>query len=240
MKYNVVKIRWLLYGVIALTVLVSFAMVWRMIISVPIKHIYVNADLQYVQQSSLDNLRHTILSKGFFSLNIHQIQVQLENDVWIDRVDIKRRWPNVIDVRITEQVPMARWQNGNILTRRGDVLISTTHIVDDTLPLLQGPSDERLSLATMYHNFDTLLQKQGLRIRRLSTSNSGGIEIDLHRVLSVDDAESTVAVVLDGHQATTSLQMFIRAYQSVLSSVFNCITRVDMRYSNGFSVAWIE
>lgn len=81
-----------------------------------------------------------------FGINLRAARARLLRLAWVADAEVKRRYPDDIDVRIVERVPYARWQqadglyvverDGHLITREGaDKFVHLPLLVGDKAPL---------------------------------------------------------------------------------------------------------
>ena len=91
------------------------------------------------------------LNGGFFSLDINNLQQNLNKIPWIERVSIRRVWPSSLIINIGAQHPVARWGGSNILLNdKGQVFTSPNKEQFLSLPLLHGPEGSEKEVFNQY------------------------------------------------------------------------------------------
>ena len=83
--------------------------------TLPFKKIQVFGTLEWVDREELNSLVLQDIDGGFFSLNVKGLKQNLEQLAWIDSVSIRRVWPDVLQVMINEQQPIAVWNDESII-----------------------------------------------------------------------------------------------------------------------------
>ncbi len=97
------------------------------------------------------------------------------------------------------------------------------------LPQLEGPEGTQAIAYERYQEFNRLLAGAGLQIRRLTLTPRRTWRLEL---------TSGLVLVLDRAQPDRKLERFARVYERTLTRNGSAIRRVDLRYTNGFSVEW--
>jgi cell division protein FtsQ len=97
------------------------------------------------------------------------------------------------------------------------------------VPLLEGPAGTQAIVYEHFQDFNRLLAAAGLQIRKLTFTPRRTWELEL---------TDGFMLVLDRAQPDKKLERFARAYPRTLARVGTSIRQVDLRYTNGFSVAW--
>lgn len=229
--------RRLLGGAILFSVLGGLlgAGVWQLLQSetLPIEHVQVEGEFRYLDKQDLYAAIGDLTSNGFFAVDVHAIKQAAEHLAWVDRVSVRRIWPNVLQVMIVEHVPLARWNDGRIVNRRGELI----DVQGDAqkvsllkgLPLFLGPEGTAEVLAKRFQSMSQSLLAMDVVISALSISPRHAWQVSLSNGLQL----------LLGRAATdTQLARFSAVYEKVLAQRLEQIQAVDLRYTNGFAVRW--
>jgi cell division protein FtsQ len=90
----------------------------------------------------------------FFTVDLESVRALFESIPWVRRAELRRRWPDCLEVRIEEQVPLARWgqqrRDTQLVNADGQLFRGQS---DATLPLLSGPAGSEGEVARRYVAF---------------------------------------------------------------------------------------
>jgi cell division protein FtsQ len=196
---------------------------------IPIRHVRIEGRFQYLSRDEVKKSLLPVVKLDFFSADVRAIDRATEAMPWVVWAEVKRVWPDAIDIRIEEQVPVARWGDKSLLNERGEPF--SPAITDELrrLPLIVGPRGyERRLLEIM------LGLKQSLAER--------GIELT---AFYVSERRSWKLLLANGMEAELGRQKPLKNFQRLLEVLpvlgkekIAAIARVDMRYPNGFAVTW--
>ena len=225
-SYN---LRWLINSSLVTILIVSIFLFSKIFVDTPIQKLELVGVFQRVNPIQVEEIFSQALGKGFFSIEIRSLEKDLEKLNWVDNVEIARRWPNKISVRIYEQVPSAIWNNDSLLNSRGELFLSRKNYNFPELPNLFGPNGSELKIAKKYFELKDFLEKANLDLEFISIdersswiiSFNGGPKIRLGR----KDIDSRTIRLFD---------LVIPNFKNDLSH----ISYIDMRYESGFSVGW--
>lgn len=176
---------------------------------------------------------------NFFAADLAAIRARLEQVPWVRRVEVRRVWPDRVEVALEEHRVLARWNDNLLVNRHGEVFSAP---IDDAeakpLPLFAGPPGSEAEVARRYQRFTQLLgtleesPRPALTAVILSARHSwqlrlsSGLQLELGR----DAAEPVEA----------RLARFVAVYPETLPRlgrrVGTDLPRVDLRYPNGFAV----
>lgn len=177
-----------------------------------------------VEEAIGDELRH-----GFFSANLSLIRENIVALPWIDQASVARRWPDRLEITVTEQIPAACWGEHGLLNTRGELFVTDARHIPAELPRLSGPPERSAEVAKRYLAVRDALIPLGLDLRRVHLDPRGAWEMTLN---------NGVNVRLGRRDVDARADLFISVVANVISSRETDISFVDMRYSNGFTIGW--
>jgi cell division protein FtsQ len=171
------------------------------------------------------------LSGTFFTVDLDAVRVLFETIPWVRRAEVRRLWPDELEVRIEEHVPMARWgqeSEGQLVNTYGELFPGRT---SEALPAFAGPAASAGEVARRYAEFRTLLAPLGVEPKSVTLSPryawqlrlSDGLVIQLGREREKDGVADRLA-------------RFVQAYPRALGTFASRVEYVDLRYPNGFAV----
>tara|TARA_Y100001970_G_scaffold273018_1_gene370605 strand:+ start:2724 stop:3461 length:738 start_codon:yes stop_codon:yes gene_type:complete len=219
-----------LFNSILFTVLViCIFLASRIFLDTPIQKLELVGLFQRVNPIQVEEIFSGVLGKGFFSIEIRSLEARLEGLDWVDNVEITRRWPNKIAVRIYEQIPTAIWNKNSLLNERGEIFIDRGNNHFPELPNLFGPEGSEFKISNKYFEIKDSLEKTNLDLDFISMderyswliSFSSGPEIRIGRKEVNNRTNRLFNIVIPN-----------------LKEDFNRISYIDMRYTSGFSVGW--
>jgi len=198
----------------------------------PLRTLRVQSDLHRVDES---RLRATVLpfaSRGFFAVKLDRIQAAVNALPWVEHAEVRKHWPDVLEVRISEHRPYARWGADRLLSAQG-ALFAAGNVVDvpRNLPLLDGPDARVPEVVALYNQArEQLVNAGGVR----------GVAVDRRGSWSITMANGT-DVVLGRNDADARLQRFAHLLPRLAAQhPGQRLARADLRYTNGFALVWAE
>ena len=196
-----------------------------------ISNLEVSAEYQRV---SAEQIRTTIANsaeRSFFRLNTAQIQQQLMDIPWVRKVQVSKRWPDTLKVKVWEHQAVAVWNQETLLNESGEIF--QVHAIDSMrhLPLLVGPADNAQQMLSDYQRLNQLLVPTGVEIARADMSERGGWVLVLRNGLEV---------VLGSEKMDARLLRFADTWGALLKKSGRLPESVDLRYTNGYVVRWRE
>ena len=141
----------------------------------------------------------------------------------ISAVEVEKVWPDTLRINVQEELPIAIWNESSLLSQSGIILPVNFEALE--LPKLTGGKDESRSVMQHYLLFNRWCKRHNLNLVGLSKSTSGWL---------IED-QTGLKIWLDGANAMSGL----RQLESVIDQFqLMRISSIDMRYEQGFAVAW--
>ena len=176
----------------------------------PLRVIQISGDSRHVGYDDVAKALDGRLSGTFFTLDLDSVRGMFETIPWVRRAEVRRRWPDRIEIVIEEHRPLARWgslADARLVNVNGELFSGRTTA---ELPVFGGPSgSERevvLSARYAWH---------------LKLSN--GLSVQLGR-----DSDKELA--------SNRLSRFVEVYPRTLARLSRRLGYVDLRYPNGFAL----
>ena len=193
----------------------------------PIQQIVFTGNLEALDRQVLENkIRHEF-RQSFFSLDVNQVHDVLEQEPWVYRVSIRKRWPNALLIHVVEQRPVAFWNADALLNEYGDTFVGEFE-KDKALPSLHGPQGSEKTALTGYKQMQSLLSASEQRIHKVYLSERFSWEVEL---------TNDVMLKLGRQEHIDRLQRFIDYYPVIVAQQ-KPIDYIDLRYDTGLAVGW--
>ena len=190
----------------------------------PLREVRITAQPAQVQRADIEAVARRELRGNFFTLDLARARRGFESIAWVRKADVRRQWPDRLDVTLEEHVPLARWGTIGLVNTQGEVFDAQ---YEGKLPVFNGPSGAAKEMAIQYAYFRRTLERIGrepvqvnVTARRAwSIRLDGGTALELGRA----DIEGRLARFVQNHAQAASLLGRRMEY-------------VDLRYANGFAV----
>lgn len=212
-------------------VLVAALEAWIFLSSIPVERISVTGELEHTRTSAVQELVYPALSGGFLGADLGDVRRKLEALPWIYEANVRRVWPNALEINVVEQLPIARWGSAAFLNHEGQVFSPSRSDAWASLPLLTGPEGAAGSLMRTYQRLVDLLTPLGLGVKALTVDERGQVEAEL---------AGGQRLIIGGDNFLQRMQRFTRLYKLELASRMEEVERVDLRYQQGVAVAYRE
>lgn len=194
----------------------------------PIKTIQLSGLFKYIDQNEIEKTLRPFVGKGFFSLNIQNVRNSLSNKPWAETVSIRRLWPDRVMIRIEEKKPLARWDNNHLLSDKAEIFAANANEFT-YLPKVHGSNIEPRQVLKQYYAFSRQFKLLGETISQINIDSRGAVNIDLTNGLKIKVGRENV---------DSKIERLASIYAQQIRPRRNEIQQLDLRYSNGFSIAW--
>jgi cell division protein FtsQ len=177
-------------------------------------------------------LRATLLpyaQRGFFAVDLEAAQAAVSKLPWVERAEVRKRWPDVLEVYVTEHRPFARWGSDRLLSEQGRLFAAENVDVPAGLPQLGGPVTRIGDVVALYNDAAALFAPTGTPVRAVELDPRGSWTLAL---------DNGTQVVVGRTEARARLGRFVRLMPQLLAQPTQRLVRADLRYTNGFALTW--
>lgn len=234
---KLVKVNWPLTMGVGFFLLVILMMCWsyNRIVDwlmderqVPLRHVVVSGDLQY---ASVEQIQRTVLGAkvgSFFNVDVNKVQRSIEALPWVYRVSVRKKWPDILNVHVSEQQVVAKWNDVDLVNTHGEVF-SAPLPEPLALPRLYGPEGSAEDALKGYRDLNGLLSINGFNIDALELSARFSWQLEL---------AGGVQLKLGREETVERVQRFIDMYSLIEKHKAESVQSVDLRYDTGMAVSW--
>jgi cell division protein FtsQ len=210
----------------------------------PLREIVVRGELKHADAAEIESAADGA-GGNFFAVDLATLRARLEQVTWVRRVELRRVWPDRIEVRLEEHVAFARWgqavgdlQPSSFVNTFGEPFSAPLEdALAAKLPQFAGPAGSEGELTRRYRSFAGLLAPLGASPDRVLLTpryawqlRLGGLTLELGR---------------DGTEPVEQrLARFVAAYPDSIGRLpqrnaaagADAPRHVDLRYPNGFAL----
>ena len=214
----------LLYGAAALLIVYGCIHYVVHLPVFPLREIRVIGDVGHVTNDQVAAVITRELRGNFFTVDLAQTREAFEKLPWVRKVNVRRQWPDRLELAVEEHQPMARWGSTALVNAHGEVFEAA---ISSTLPVFSGPQGTASEVVARYAEFDRLLVPIGRKVVVIALSARRAWQLRL------DDG---MVLHLGRENLEGRLAGFVSAYQRTVARLPQPPSHVDLRYSNGFAV----
>jgi len=220
-----------LFGISA--ALVFGAALWALAHSsaFPLHSVRVEGELNHVTRENIAQSLHGRTGDRFFTVDLGAVRAGLETIPWVRLAEVRRAWPDSLEVYLEEHVAMARWGgagDGRLVDTFGELFRGAS---DAALPNLAGPPGTERELTRRYSQFRELLAPLELEPSAVTLSPRYAWQLRLSNGLTVQ-----LGMESDRQPVRERLARFVAFYQQTLGRLGRRFEYVDLRYPNGFAL----
>lgn len=208
------------------TLLMAYGLV-AFVVQLPVfalREVQILGDARHVTRAQVETIVRSEMKGTFFTLNLPAVRRAFEKLPWVREVNLRRQWPDRLEVTVTEHVPLARWGNAALVNTQGEVFQAA---YDGTLPVFVGPTGTSKEIAIQYEYFRRALAAVGAAPAAVHMSARRAWEVRL---------KDGPTVELGREDVEARLGRFVSLYDRTRKTLNRRIDYVDLRYANGFAV----
>jgi cell division protein FtsQ len=193
----------------------------------PFKQLRVDATFERVNADQVRSVVSPHLGSGFFAVDLAAVRHAVEQVPWVETVEVRKRWPDLLEVRLIERRAEAVWGDNRLVSSNGELFAVPGGTAPEGLPQLDGP-DTRVAEVLEFHRVATgLLEGTGQRPASVRLSRRGAWSVGL---------VSGAVLEIGRSDPRERLQRFVTALARIESAA--PLLRADLRYANGFAIEW--
>lgn len=197
-----------------------------------VSRVRIEGKLNHVSAAEVEAAVRPLLDARFIEVDLDQIHAVAAALPWVASVRVERQWPSIVRLRIWEREPVARWGgDAHLLDEQATEFATAGRSVPAGLPELSGPPGSAAAVLERYRQLSAPLKGSLFELESLDQDARGdwtalarnGVELRFGR----GDWSAALGYLLG--PATVTLRERIAQ-----------VHHVDLRYTNGFSVGWLE
>lgn len=195
----------------------------------PIRWLEINGSFQRVSAEQLRASLSPLITSSFFTIDLQTLRDAANRNSWVSAVQVQKRWPDTVVVKVEEFVPFAHWNRGQLISSRSEAFSVPDADGIQGLPWLSGPQDQLGQVLKNWIKFNDELVSAGLEIQQMTLDQRGSWSMVLN---------NGTRVHLGRDAAWKRLQRLMSGWDALLQGQRVPPRDVDLRYSNGFAVLW--
>lgn len=182
------------------------------------------AEAADVQRRLTELKPRRLLSTDLRALRDHLLELP-----WPRSVQIRRLWPDTIEVRITRNFLVAKWGALGHLTATGELVRNLEREPD--VPVLDCAVASPHEALETYRHLQDIASEAGLEIKSLAQNAFGEWQLEL---------SNGVRAQLGADLLRSRVERFLRLHRHLAEVSAKTVRYLDLRYANGAAVRFEE
>ncbi len=199
----------------------------------PLRQVVVTTPIDQISRAQIEHAARSTLTGNFFTVNLEQARVAFEKLPWVRRAELRRHWPDGLELALEEHVAVARWHRAEgeqqFVNTYGE-LFAATPSAEPALPSFAGPEGSAATVLARYEESVAALKPVGRRPVSVVLSAREAWELKLDDGVVVELGRDQAK-----HPLTERLARFVAHYPAARQKL-GAAGVADMRYPNGFAL----
>jgi cell division protein FtsQ len=201
----------------------------------PLREVELRGTLAHTTAAEVERAVRGRVEGNFFAVDLARPRTALEQLPWVRRVQVRRVWPDRLEVTLEEHVALARWGDLGLVNLQGERFAGKS---DAALPLLAGPAGSESEVTRRYLRFAEMLAPLEAPLEALMLSPRRAWQARLSDGLTIELGRDAPSDPVDRR-----LERFVAVYAQTLGRMQRrpapsggAKAYVDLRYPNGFAL----
>lgn len=209
-----------------------------------LKRVEIRGDLRHVTASAVRPALSGRLRGNYFTMRLDDTRRLFETVPWVAAASVRRVWPDRLVVTLTEHRALGIWEDGRLLSDRGDLFVANPDEAEiyGPLPEFSGPVSAAKDAARRYYELSAQFSPLSLHIAAIDISDRKAWSLRLAPDTGEDSTRANeLHVELGRDRAELPLAervaQVIAAYPLVVAQMGGAPIRIDARYPNGLAAS---
>lgn len=225
-------LKYFLYFFLALIIAIAILFAIRSYQQAPTANIMVNPQgLTASQYSMLQQAIGEKASGNYFTADLQSLRNIAMGLSWVDEVSVERSWPQSITVTALPKQAVAKFGTERLVDAKGDVFVPADPELAEveSLVTLQGNKSQAPVIMQQMQQINNWYAPLGIKV----------VDIILTpRMTWLVRFDDGLRVIVDNENTAQKLMTLSQLLANQLSDKREDIQAVDLRYRNGFTIAW--
>jgi cell division protein FtsQ len=194
----------------------------------PMRSLRVSGEFKLVSDQHVRESVLPLVNRGYFAVDLEQVRSNIAALPWVKQVDVRKRWPDRLEVVVSEYKPLARWGENKLLAENGEIFNAPKNAAYK-LPLFEGPDARATEMMAFYSYTKPLFLGLGLQVSTVRMTARGSWNVLLSDGLEIEVGRADMQ---------QRLARFARLMTQIKSDDSRQLVKADLRYTNGFALVW--
>lgn len=195
----------------------------------PLKRVIIQEPLRYGDMREVSEIIRNHHQRDLLHMDVTLLADEMQRLDWIAKASVYKRWPDAVEVKLEERVPVVRWGGRAFLDASGEPFSIPDNDKLRELATIHGPDGYEKQVLQYWHDIAPWLGARQLQLQQLSLDQ---------RLVWHAELENGLDVILGRDQLNDRLKKLAVVNDKVIKSYHRYIEAIDLRYHDGFSVRW--
>lgn len=192
-----------------------------------IERIVVTGDMRHISRAQLEYTAKYKLHGTFFTLNLNRVEQVFNQIPWVKNVVVERDFPDGINIKITENVALARWNDNSFISSDGHIFTGDDTSNSDKLPIIYAENKQAEDVIKLYNSLTPVLSGHNVALDKLYYVGAGLTKLYL---------SDNLQVVVCGTEVSKRLKMLF-GYLPRLYAINPNLSYVNMCYKGAVAIS---
>lgn len=192
----------------------------------PVKEVQITGRLNVWQTQDLEREISWIKEESFFSLDVDQVREEIQALPLLNKVAVHKRWPGKVTIQVVEDVPVALWNEQQLLSASGIISEIPTGFNTSHLIRMQGPKLQVTQAAHYFRRIQQVLNPLQVSVVNLHLSNVESVQVELSNGWQVEFGRQYF------EERVLRLKKLLEYFPA------EKISNIDLRYGKGVAIRW--
>lgn len=190
-----------------------------------------DSNLSLAEVQTLASVLSSVGEVQFFSADLDAIRDEVTKLSWVERADVSRDWYRGVVVSVVPRKAIANFGSKQMVDANGQVFVpvDTSTLMNAHLTTLHGHETMAFDIMTQMNRINTWFEPLGIQIKELNLTP---------RQTWVIRFNNDLRVVVDRENTDQKLYNLPKILFGHYKDKLSQIQSVDLRYKNGFVIAW--
>ena len=195
----------------------------------PIRWLEVNGEFQRISAEQLRAQLSPEMDSSFFTVDMKGLKLAAKRLSWVESVKVQKMWPDTVTVTVEEFQPVAHWNSGELVSNEGNTFQVPEADELQGLPWLHGPDARLEDVLSAWVGINEVLTPLVLEVAELTLDERGSWSLEMN---------SGTRVYLGRNSTEERLERLLSSWDALMEEQEVPPQGIDLRYTNGFAVAW--
>ncbi len=194
----------------------------------PMRSLSITGQFKLVDEQAVRTAVAPYASRGFFAVDLLAARRAVAGLAWVEQVEVRKRWPDQLEIALVEHRPVARWGDQRMLSESGQIFPAPDGSML-SLPLLNAADHRAAEVMTFYEKASQALSPANRRVSQVDLSARDSWSIVLDDGLQIEvGRRDTIA----------RINRFAGLLEKIKAEDTRSLQHADLRYTNGFALRW--